>query len=216
MFIYRIKSLLACLSIALTHVVFPLQAAEKINFVYTPLKLSLSVESLEKFVETGEITGNLKDYQSFIDEKTFEQIRSFLATPYDLKQVNLYKISRTSLVQDLLKQLGKVASTHSQRNGFYAIRGAVLTAAGKNDLWTIIDVLKEFPTSEIYVSLEALLQLQDEILSYINYKDALEKAIAIQANQRIETENNLNLEQLADLRNKGKYTFEKKNNYLRT
>ena len=210
MFKHRIKSLLLTfLSISFSSITLPLKAAEKINFVYTPLKFSLSVESLEIFAETGEITGNLKDYQAFIDEKTFEQIRNFLTKSYDLEQVNLYKISRTSLAKDLIKQLGKVVSTHSQRNGFYAIRGSVLTAAGKNDSWTIIDVLKEFPTSEIYISLEALLQLQNEILFYENYKEALEKAIATQANEQAETEKNLNLEQLLDLRDKGKYTFEK-------
>ena len=211
MFSLGIKSLfLTCISIGLTNIALPIKAAEKINFVYSPLEFSLSVESLETFVETGEITGNLKDYQAFIDENQSEQLRSFLGKSYDLNQVSLYKISRTSLAKDLLKQLGKVVSTHSQRNGFYAIRGAVLTAAGKNDSWTMIDVLKEFPTSEIYVSLEALLQLRDEILFYENYKQALEKAIAFQANQQAESENSLNLEQLADLRNKGQYTFEKK------
>ncbi len=211
MFSLRIKSLfLTCLSIGLTNIALPVKAAEKINFVYSPLKFSLSVESLETFVETGEITGNLKDYQAFIDEEQFEQLRSFLGKSYDLKQVNLYKISRTSLAEDLLKQLGKVVSTHSQHNGFYAIRGAILTAAGKNDSWTMIDVLKAFPTSEIHVSLEALLQLQDEILFYESYKQALEKAIAIQANQQAETEDNFNFEQLPDLRNKGKYSFEKR------
>ena len=211
MFTPQIKSLLlSCLSIGLTSITLPVKAAEKINFVYNPLKFSLSVESLETFVETGEITGNLKDYRAFIDEKQFEQLRNFLAKSYDLEQVNLYKIGRTSLAQDLLKQLGKVVSTHSQRNGFYAIRGAVLTAAGKNDSWTLIDVMKEFPTSEIHVSLEALMQLQNEILFYENYKEAIEKAIAFQANQQAENEKELNLEQLADLRNKGQYTFAKK------
>ena len=176
MLIPRIKSLLlTCVTVGLSTLALPVKAAEKINFVYNPLTFSLSVKSLETFVETGEITGNLKDYQPFFDEKQFEQLRNFLGKSYDLEQVNLYKIGRTSLAQDLLKQLGKVVSTHSQRNGFYAIRGAVLTAAGKNDSWTIIDVLKEFPTSEIYISLEALLQLQDEILFYENYKEAIEK-----------------------------------------
>ena len=195
MFIPRIKSLLlTCLTISLSSVALPTKAAEKINFVYSPLKLQLSIKSLETFVETGEITGDLRGYKPFIDEKQFEQLRNFLGKSYNFKQLNLYKISRTSLAQDLLKQLGKVVSTHSQRNGFYAIRGAVLTAAGKNDSWTLIDVLKEFPTSEIYISLEALLQLQNEILFYGNYKEAIEKAIAIQENQQAETENNFNLE----------------------
>ena len=210
-FVSQIKSLLLIsFTTIFNSFTLSINAAEKINFVYSPLKLSLSIESLETFVETGEIKGNLKDYQSFIDDKQLEKIRNFLTKSYNLKQVNLYKISRTSLAQDLLKQLGKVVSTHSQRNGFYAIRGAILTAAGKNDSWTIIDVLKEFPTSEIYVSLEALLQLDEEIIFYEKYKESLEKAIAIQANQQAETEDNFNFEQLADLRNKGKYSFEKR------
>lgn len=163
------------ITISLSLLTLPVNAAEKINFVYSPFQFSLSVESLETFAKTGEITGDLKDYSSFLDDQSLEQIRNLLSESYTFKQVNLYKIGRTSLVQDLLRQLGKVVSTHRVNNGFYAIRGAILTAAGKNDSWTMIDVLKEFPTAEIYVSLEALVQLKDELLIYENYREALEK-----------------------------------------
>jgi predicted dienelactone hydrolase/ABC-type amino acid transport substrate-binding protein len=211
MLISSIKSLiLAGITISFSFLTSSVKAAEKINFVYTPLTFSLSVESLETFAETGEITGDLKDYSSFFDDKTLDKIRAFLSKSYNFKQVNLYKIGQTSLAEDLLRQLGKVVSTHSERNGFYAIRGAVLTTAGKYDSWTIIDVFKEFPTSEIYVSLEALVQLKDELLIYENYREALEKSIIAQAKQQGETEPNYDFTQLSDLRNKGKYSFNKR------
>lgn len=211
MLYHKIKSIIITgITVSLSLFSLPIKAAETINFVYTPLKFSVSVDSLEKFAETGEITGNLKDYSSMFDEKTLEKIRAFLSKSYNFKQVNLYSIGRTSLVQDLLRQLGKVVSTHRGYNGFYPIRGAILTAAGKHDSWTIIDVIKEFPTPEIYVSLKALVQLKDELLIYENYQEAIEKSIIDQANQQIKTEINYDFNQLSDLRNKGQYSFNKR------
>jgi len=148
----------------------PVKAAEKINFIFSPLQFTLSVQSLEIFAETGEITGDLKTYSSFFDENTLIEIRRFLSKSYDFEQLTLSKISRTSLGEDILRQLGKVISTHPERNGFYPIRGAILTAAGKNDSWTVIDILKAFPTEEIEVNLQSLAQLKDDLFFYQNHE----------------------------------------------
>ena len=47
----------------------PSVSAETIRFhIIGPLTLSLSIDSLETFAETGEVTGNLKLFNSFFDE----------------------------------------------------------------------------------------------------------------------------------------------------
>lgn len=150
---------------------------KKINFVYGSLSFSVAIESLETFAKTGELKEDLEPYASQLDQKTLFEVRLFLNKSFQFPQASLYRISRTSLAQDLIKQLGKVISSHSQRNGFYAIRGAILTTAGNQESWNLIDVLKTFPTQEVYVNLELLAQLKDEIFAYQSYGDAVTKAI---------------------------------------
>ena len=74
----------------------------------------------------------------------------------------------------------------------------------------MIDVLKEFPTSDIYISLEGLIQLKDEIVFYGNYRDAVEEAIINQASQQAENETTTDGRKLPDLRNQGSYSFTQK------
>ncbi len=210
MFINKIKYLLiTAVTVSLSCFALPVKSAEKINLVYSSLKFPLSIESLEVFAETGEITGDFRDYSDFMDEQSLEQLRRFLAKSYNFSQLRLYQIGRTSLGEDLLKQLGKVVSTHSKRNGFYAIRGAILTAAGDHDSWTVIDVLKAFPTPEIFINVKSLVQLKDDFFLYQSYREAVEKAVVIEANRQAETENKFNFADFPDLRDKGKYTFRK-------
>lgn len=206
----RIKSLfITSFTLILSCVTTSVKSAEKISFIYDGLQFPLSIESLAIFAETGEVTGNFKDYSGFLDEQSLEQLRRFLAKSYDFKQVNLYRISRTSLGEDLLRQLGKVVSSHSQRNGFYPIRGAILTAAGENDSWTMIDVLRAFPTPEIYINLRALAQLKDDFFIYQSYREAVQKAINLEADKEAENEPQINFADLPDLRLAGKYNFTK-------
>ena len=111
----------------------PVKSAERINFVYGSLSFPVSVDSLETFAKTGELKSDLAPHASQLDQKTLFEIRLFLNKSFNFPQPSLYKLSRTSLGQDILKQMGKVISSHSNRNGFYAIRGAFLTAATKQD-----------------------------------------------------------------------------------
>ncbi|WP_324283051.1 alpha/beta hydrolase [Cyanobacterium aponinum UTEX 3221] len=186
------------------------ESAEKINFVYGSLSFSVAIESLETFAKTGELKEDLEPYASQLDQKTLFEVRLFLNKSFQFPQASLYRISRTSLAQDLIKQLGKVISSHSQRNGFYAIRGAILTTAGNQESWNLIDVLKTFPTQEVYVNLELLAQLKDEIFAYQSYGDAVTKAIDNVAEKNSHNIPLSQLDNLPDLAKKGQYNVIKK------
>lgn len=201
-----------CLSISIVFTcLFPQQikAAEKIDFVYNSLIFSVSIESLETFAKTGEMKGDLQQYSSSLDAKTLTEIRYFLNKTYDIDSVIVSKLSRTSLAEDLLQELGKVISTHRQKNGFYALRGAIITTATKEKSWKILDVLRSFPTPSIYVNLELLAQLKDDLFLYQSYRDAIAKSIELRANTDKAQYTNLNLNTLENLSKKGKYQVTK-------
>ncbi|MDJ0658071.1 MAG: alpha/beta hydrolase [Crocosphaera sp.] len=132
----------------------PALSAETLYFIYGPLKFPLSVESLEIYAEEGRITKEFAFFASQFDEKTLTELRKTLQKKHSIDGVRFSRLLRTPLMEDLLKSMGDIFSTHPNRNGFYAIRGALISAAiNQNDEgWTAIDVMKEFPTEGISIN----------------------------------------------------------------
>jgi hypothetical protein len=124
----------------------PVQAAEQIYLEVGPLLFSLSVESLETFVQEGKITKELARYANQFDQPMREQIRQTLQRPYEMDEVTVYRLTEIPVVTDFLRGLGEVINTPSGINGFYAIRSALVLAAAQEGSWTLMDVIRQFPT----------------------------------------------------------------------
>ena len=63
----------------------------------------------------------------------------------------------------MLQKLGKVVKTHPQRNGFYALRSALIEAAdkpGNSDGWTILEAMKKFPTDNLQINTKELFKFK--------------------------------------------------------
>ena len=134
-------------------------SAERIYLLYGPLKFSLSVEALEIYATEGKITKELAFYANRFDEQTLVKLRQMLQQRYHLNQVTLHRLTRTPMMEEILKRIGQVISTHQSRNGFYAIRGALISAAANQNGWTFIDVMHHFPTQGISIKTELAMEL---------------------------------------------------------
>ena len=135
-------------------------AAEKISLVYGPFKCHLSVEALKVYAETGEITPEFKPYAKFLNQQSLLQLRHWLQKVFDRDVVSIHKYTRSDRGEQLLQEIGTVVSTHSERNGFYAIRGALIEAAAGSNEWTILDVIQEFPTENMQINTKELFKLK--------------------------------------------------------
>jgi hypothetical protein len=140
----------------------PAQSAERIYMIYGPLKFSLSIDSLEIYAKEGKITKEFAFYADRFEEKTLSDLRQALQKRYYMNQVDLYRFTHTPIAEDLLKYMGRIISTHYGRNGFYAIRGALISAAANKDGWTAIDVMRNFPTKGIWINTELAMELLKE------------------------------------------------------
>ena len=137
----------------------PAISAERIYLLYGPLKFSLSVEALEIYATEGRITSEFAFYANQFDEPTLLQLRQMLEKRYYLNHVTLYRFTHTPMVKEILKRMGEIISTHPSRNGFYAIRGALILAATHQQGWTFIDVMHHFPTQGISINTELAMEL---------------------------------------------------------
>ena len=137
----------------------PAISAERIYLLYGPFKFSLSVEALEIYATEGRITSEFAFYANRFDEPTLLQLRQMLQKRYSLNQVTFYRFAHTAMGEELLKSIGQIISTHPGRNGFYAIRGALILAATHQKDWTLIDVMHHFPTQGISIKTELAMEL---------------------------------------------------------
>lgn len=138
----------------------PSFSAENINFVYGPFNCSLSVKSLETYAKTGEITPEFRFYTKFLDEKTLVQMRHWLQKRFDSNHVEIHRYTRTPEGELMLQELGGVLKTHSEGNGFYALRAALVQASANEEGWTIIDVIDKFPNNNVQINTKDLFKLE--------------------------------------------------------
>ena len=188
----------------------PVQSAETIRLlVGGPLLFDLSVDSLETFAQTGEITDDFAIYARFMNEETLAALRQGLNRRLPLDVVTVDSLAYSPLGRDALFNLGKVFQVYRGVNGQKALRAAVIGAAAKADRsgWTIIDVLREFPTPALEIELGDLLALRRELAIYFSYNNAVVAAVQAQAAAEAATANGLSTTGLADLRPPGSWQF---------
>ena len=193
----------------------PARSADTIRLaVGGPLVLSVSVESLETFAQTGEITGDLKLIARFVDADLLALLRGGLSRPLPLNANAVAHLTYSPLGHDALFNLGKLLRPHPEVNGFHGLRAAAINAAVANPQgWTLIDLLRAFPNPTINVELDDLLTLRRSLAVYLSYNRAVIEAVEQQAAAEAAAEATGQtfpaLATLADLSQPGPYAVDK-------
>lgn len=185
-------------------------SAEAIKLsVNSPLEVSLSLDSLKTFAETGKITGDLKLFSLVLDDNMMAELRQGLqlSLNYDVRQV--YNLTYSPLGREALEQVGKIVRFSHQRNGFYGLRAALIGAAANSNSegWTILDAIAQFPTKTIEINARDLLQLKNTLNVYLEYNRAAVAAIETQARTEAKSQSGLIPENLSDLSRLGTYSY---------
>ncbi|NEP45264.1 MAG: alpha/beta hydrolase, partial [Okeania sp. SIO2H7] len=185
----------------------PGKTAEMITISFPPFKLDLSVESLEKFVETGEVTTELRYYENQLEPEEKENLRQILKQRFDVSPSTVKIFTEISLGQEVMERLGEIIQTQNGENGKEALIAAVNKAAASPEGLTPLNLLQEYP-GNIRLDLEKSAELLQELLKLIVQDNFVLKEIQQQA-----TINNnapeLNVSGLPDLRTPGRFQWEK-------
>ena len=182
----------------------PAFAAERMRVFVGPLEFSISIDSLEIFATEGRIRQDLAFYTNRLDESTVQELRQVLQKRFNTNPFTLYQITRTPLTESLLRRLGNVIQMGHDLNGFYALRSALVGAAVNSpEGWTIIDLMRQFPTKDIWVNTDLIFEIAKELSTLSEYRQTATAAIAQQAEIRAASESPVDLAKLPDLREPG-------------
>ena len=132
-------------------------AAEKIAFDLLPFgQFYIEVDDLKIFVETGKISNELAYYLNRIPPEQVARLPELLSTPLEFNPLTIAKFSNSTIGATVIKNFGKGIRTETNRNGFFALRGAIIAAAFEPEGLTVINLLEQFPLSTMYIDLKVL------------------------------------------------------------
>lgn len=159
----------------------PAQGAERIYLSYGPLEVSLSVKSLATYARVGKIDRELAAYTDRLNPQQLEQLRTILQTRIDIKPLAIAQFLYSSQGKIILDRVGQIIQTKAGQPGFYAIRAALIQAAGAPDGLTLLNVLEKFPTYGIRINSVRGFQLIEELSSLIQQTQLAIAAVEQQA-----------------------------------
>ena len=196
---------------ALSALFFPAaaEAAETIYAAIGPAELTIDVDSLETFVEEGQLSGDLRCLNRILDEQTLDNIRTLLSQPLEINAATAARLTYTPLAEEALTRLGAIVQTEARQNGLYAMRAATILAASSPEGLTLLSFLQQFPTNGIRIDMDAAISLIREFFAWGDEQAVALDAIARQSEQEISTSAAFAVERQADLQQLGPYTVEK-------
>jgi len=153
----------------------PGHSAEELIVSFGIFQRSIPIADLERFATTGELTPQLKIYsqQLQISDSQLEQFQGVLSTPATISPVAVAQFLYTEQGVLLLEQIGRVVQTPVRQANVQALRAAlILAAADPNAGFTLVNVLKAYPTGVMRVDLAEGLAIAQEINQAILQSEA--------------------------------------------
>jgi predicted dienelactone hydrolase len=177
----RFRSLLIGSSLSFFGLTAPAIGAERVSVSYGPLELSLSVEELQTYAESGQMSRSLAFYARFVDDEDLAQLRDMLRDRVDLNAVAMSQILYSSFGETSLRHLGELIQTDAHQNGFYALRSALISAADTPDGLTLINLLRHFPTPTVRIQSGRAMQVAGEFTQLLQHTERVTTMMGEQA-----------------------------------
>jgi predicted dienelactone hydrolase len=160
-------------------IALPGRSAERIIFDYPPFgEFSVSIQDLDRFAKTGQITPDFAFYAKRATPEQLQQLRELLQQRAEFSPVYVSQFTYAPLTEKLLERIGELIQTESRDNGLKSLRSAlILAAADKTEGLTVINVLRRFPGKQIHLDLTEGLTMVDNLSELLKRRDVMMGAL---------------------------------------
>lgn len=134
------------------------KAADQVVLKYGVLERSIAVSDLENFAETGELTRPLRRYIRVSGESP-DRIRQILTREFTVSPRLLDRLLNNPIGETALNQLSQAVYPPSGSADASALRSALVLSASNDDRITILEVVRNYPTPQVYIDGEQLVQV---------------------------------------------------------
>ena len=145
----------------------PVSAADKVVLKYSILRESVCISELSTLAKTGETSSFVNTYLKMANKQP-EDLRRILNQNIDIDPVFLSKILKSFAGDFVLDEVGQVIHTPSRRANRESLRGALVTSALSDSNIRVIEILENYPTSEIHVDGDRLADIYQKINAVVS------------------------------------------------
>ena len=145
-----VKRLLTQIALIIFTTIEPTIAAEKINFNYGIANQSVSLEELETFANTGEISPSLATLFEFTEHNP-RLIRLLLQQEISLDTVTVSDMLNSFVGEYILDRASNIVNSGASRGNTEALRGTLIASAKDDSKISLLEVWRNYPTKEIIV-----------------------------------------------------------------
>jgi len=138
------------------------EGSEQVIFTYGGWTQSVSLEELQAFAATGEASPGLKTVLKSGKQNPFI-VRWILKQEFPADAKFVWDLLNTAPGEYILSQTGNVVGTKTEKANVKALRGALVASASDNSLISLIEILENYPTQDVYVNGKILLKLRQNI-----------------------------------------------------
>jgi len=142
-------------------------ASEKVIFKYSGATQSIELEELQTFAKTGEMSSALDFLMDFGNQNPF-MIRWILTQKFPADTKLIYDLLNTAPGEYVLSQTGTIVGAKTEKANITALRGALIASANDDNLISLMELIEEYPTKEVYVDGKILADAQRDLGSFIN------------------------------------------------
>ncbi|BBA80022.1 hypothetical protein RGRSB_1611 [cyanobacterium endosymbiont of Rhopalodia gibberula] len=166
--VYRLSLNLILGNFGALYAASSVKAANKIILEYSILRESVYISELSTLAKTGEISSSLNSYLKMANKQP-EDLRRILNQNVNVDPVFLSKILKSFAGDFVLDKVSQVIHTPSRRADRESLRGALVTSALSDSNIRVIEILENYPTSEIHVDGDHLADIYQQIDSVVSH-----------------------------------------------
>lgn len=137
-------------------------AADRVTITYGIFRPSVSVDELTNLAETGKVSPSLNFYFNQARQNP-ETVRRILTQEVNATPVVLDRVLNNRIGEFLLDRIGQSVSTSSGQANRQALRSAIILSANKDNKVSLIEIIQNYPTTEVVVDGENIAQTYNQL-----------------------------------------------------
>lgn len=142
------------------------KAAEKVIFTYESATQAVSISELQSFAATGEISPSLK-FLLNVGKQSPWMMRWILNQNFPADTEIVSDLFNTAPGEYVLSQTSTVVSSKSERANVKALRGALIASASDDRQISLIELLENYPTKQVFVNGKLLAKMRPNFVQFV-------------------------------------------------
>lgn len=144
------------------------EAAEQIVVdIAWPLQASIGVDDLAAFAETGATTKTLRQALGYSDVNS-DTVRGLMTLELGVDIVKLSNALYSKTGENVTNKVAEIITTPSYHESGKALRSALILAGADDGKISLLEVLENYPTQQMFIRVDQIQQLVERVNEVID------------------------------------------------